>query len=69
VTRRTTSTPSPQPSQRPPIVHNLGPLDRCPGCGGSDFLVDEPEGLLVFHCLGCDESWRYELGYVWRVAS
>ncbi len=51
-----------------PVAHAIGPLDRCPECGGSDFLVDEPDGLVVFHCLGCDGSWRYELGYVWRVA-
>lgn len=64
-----TTPTSPAGDLASPIVHNLGPLDRCPGCEGSDFLVDESDGLVIFRCLGCGESWRYELGYVWRVAS
>ena len=48
---------------------HLGPVRSCPGCGGADFLVEEQREGMVFHCTGCDQRWRYELGYVWPVAA
>lgn len=49
-----------------PVVHEMGPIERCPACDGTDFLIDERNGV-IFRCLGCGQGWAYELGWVWPV--
>jgi len=50
---------------RPQKIKHLGEIDACPRCAGRDFLLREAGEHVVFHCLGCDRGWRYELGFVW----
>ncbi|GEM_PF-5464308 len=63
-----TSTGVDSPTIGGPIVHHLGPIDECPGCGGRDFLIRDLDDFVAWNCLGCGALWRYELGYVWPVA-
>lgn len=52
------------------LVQGLGPLATCPGCSSTEFLVEEQDGgVVLFMCLGCEVRWRYDLGYVWAVAT
>lgn len=63
------SIPEPAVAESPPLLHTIGPVDHCPGCGGRDFVADSSTSdSTVFLCLGCGDGWRYELGYVWKVA-
>lgn len=44
------------------------PLHRCLNCAGTKFSVEErPGGLVLFVCQLCEQRWRFELGYIWRV--
>jgi hypothetical protein len=58
---------SPQTSRS--ILHHMGLVSECPSCGGSDFLIEEHLGQVVFQCLGCAGEWHYALGYLWQVGS
>jgi hypothetical protein len=42
-------------------------VDTCPTCGNTDLRAAEERGDTVFHCAACTSSWRYALGYLWRV--
>jgi hypothetical protein len=53
-------------TEQPEVVSHIGPLEECPRCRGRDFIVGESNDAVVFRCLGCVTSWRYELGYVWE---
>lgn len=46
---------------------HIGPIDDCPACHVRDFVAQERGDAVVFRCLGCGSSWRYELGWVWCV--
>lgn len=43
-------------------------VDGCPCCGGTRLAVRERDGEPVFCCEDCGCGWRFELGYLWRVA-
>jgi hypothetical protein len=45
----------------------LYPIESCPRCDGSEFIVDVRHDSPTFRCRRCGALWRYELGYVWSV--
>jgi hypothetical protein len=51
------------------VVHAVGPIDACPGCAETEFLVMTAHDAVAFRCVGCAALWRYELGFVWAVQS
>jgi formate dehydrogenase maturation protein FdhE len=45
----------------------FGTLERCPGCGSSEFAVMVVSERTIFRCRACEARWHLEFGHVTRI--
>lgn len=48
------------------VVERPWPFGQCPSCSNPRFIVKDDGGLVAFHCIRCESTWRYTLGTLVR---